>query len=157
MVPVASVFFDPNNFDITKPGYGEGDQINSETFQNLSSAVELLPGYYSVVTFNDWNWNEYNPYPQTEGSPSITLNDGGGLITFDGSGRYDPTNSCQYFPGPGCSSSYFDFPTTVDSGPADRYMAGSFIFEDAKIPEPSTVGLICAGLAGVWVLRRRRA
>jgi hypothetical protein len=39
-------------------------------------------------------------------------------------------------------------------------MAGSFIFENpndlGSIPEPSTLGLIGAGLLGTWALRRRR-
>jgi PEP-CTERM motif len=33
-------------------------------------------------------------------------------------------------------------------------MAGSFIFD--TVPEPSTFGLMGAGLMGAWALRRRR-
>ncbi|MGD0001113.1 MAG: PEP-CTERM sorting domain-containing protein [Bryobacteraceae bacterium] len=150
---VASVYFNPANFNSSQPpNYGEGEQINAENFLFLSSAVELQPGNYSVVAWNDWNWNINLTGAPGGTNPYTTENDGGGLILFDGGGRYDPA--------PGSADPFFGFPTIVDAGPNDRYMAGSFIFENANefnaIPEPSTLGLIGAGLLGAWALRRRR-
>ena len=149
---VASVYFNPANFNLSQPNYGEGQQINAENFLFLSSAVELQPGNYSVVAWNDWNWNVNLTGAAGGTNPYTTQNDGGGLISFDGLGRYAPL--------PGSTDSFFGFPTIVDAGPNDRYMAGSFIFENpndlGSIPEPSTLGLIGAGLLGTWALRRRR-
>ncbi len=141
---VTSVHFDPSQF--VSGNYPGAQQIDAEDFLYLSSPAVLQPGYYSIVTWNDWNWNSNGG-----GNPWTTLNDGGGVITFDGAGRFDPTGGCPFTPG--CPAT-FDFPITVDGGPDDRYMAGSFIFGDT--PEPSTLGLIGAGLIGVWALRRRR-
>ena len=149
---VASVYFNPANFNLSQPNYGEGQQINAENFLFLSSAVELQPGNYSVVAWNDWNWNVNFTGAAGGTNPYTTQNDGGGLISLDGLGRYAPL--------PGSTDSFFGFPTIVDAGPNDRYMAGSFIFENpndlGSIPEPSTLGLIGAGLLGTWALRRRR-
>jgi len=149
---VASVYFNPANFNLSQPNYGEGQQINAENFLFLSSAVELQPGNYSVVAWNDWNWNVNLTGAAGGTNPYTTQNDGGGLILFDGLGRFAPA--------PGSADPSFGFPTLVDAGPNDRYMAGSFIFENpndlGSIPEPSTLGLIGAGLLGTWALRRRR-
>ena len=49
------------------------------------------------------------------------------------------------------------FPATADSGPLNRYLAGTFEFE-AATPEPATCGFVGMGLAGLaFVSRRRKA
>lgn len=72
--------------------------------------------------------------------PWVT-NDGGGLISFVGSSR---NNNGQ---------TMLVYPENLDSGPVNRYAAGTFTF--AAIPEPSTLVLILAG-ASLFAVRARR-
>jgi hypothetical protein len=148
---IAEVQFTAAGFDTTTDTYTGGVSINADEFLYLASAVTLGPGAYSVVAYNDQNWNSNG------GSNSYTTeNSGDGAITFGGSGRFAPQPGCGYAGSPpGCPAvSDSTFPIYVDGGPSDRYMAGTFIF--TAVPEPSTLGLIGLGLVGVWALRRRR-
>ena len=92
----------------------------------------LLTGFSSV----DLNGNAgfFGPTP--------TINTGGGAISFVGLARY------------GSSTTLFSYPTIVDTGPANRYDAGTFIF---AIPEPETYALLLAGLALIGFVARRRS
>jgi hypothetical protein len=119
-----------------------GTQINADAF--LPVSFTLSPGSYSVVAFNDNNYNSFNATHQTTSNPTSTENSGGGLISFVGDGRY---------------SFGFVYPTMVDGGPSNRYDAGTFQFS-AVTPEPST--LIPAGMGllmalGYACLRHRHA
>jgi hypothetical protein len=120
-------------FTSTSPGV----QINGDAFK--AESFTLLPGQYSVVSFNDKNYNE--GFVSTVFNPTSTENSGG-AISFVGSGRFDTTAGLAY-------------PTTVDTGPTNRYDAGTFAFVDT--PEPSSyVLLIGAAIGGlVWRVRRR--
>ena len=92
-------------------------------------------GDYTVVTFNVTNYNSSG----AANSDSF-LNDGGGQISFVGSGRF------------GAGSG---FPSVLDGGPADRYSAGTFDFTSA-VPEPSTYAMLGFGLACLFSLARRK-
>jgi hypothetical protein len=124
-----TAFFTP-----TSPGV----QINGDAFQ--AESFTLLPGQYSVVSFNDANYNE--GYVSTVFNPTSTESSGGGAISFVGSGRYAPAAGLAY-------------PTTVDSGPTNRYDAGTFAF--VTTPEPSSYMLLIGAAIGglVWRVRRR--
>lgn len=112
-----SVHFDGTN----------GVQINSNAF--LPDLINLPGGFQgSVVAFNDPNYNSGGGP-----NPTSTENDGGGLISFVGGGRF----------GGG-----FAYPTIVDGGPTNRYDAGTFEFV-AGVPEPGTLTLAGLGLLGL--------
>jgi hypothetical protein len=113
-----------------------GVQINGDAFK--AESFTLLPGEYSVVSYNDKNYNE--GYVSNVFNPTSTENSGGGAISFVGSGRYAATAGLTY-------------PTQVDGGPSNRYDAGTFAF----VPEPSSyVLLIGAAIGGLaWRVRRR--
>jgi hypothetical protein len=51
----------------------------------------------------------------------------------------------------------FSFPDITDGFPAGAWLGGNVLFGVAAIPEPSTLGLLVAGLVGVAMFRRRRA
>jgi hypothetical protein len=95
-------------------------------------------GRYSVVAqaFNAAD-QPFNAGASATGVP--VTDDGGGLISFTGTGRYAKLLNT--------------FPTTLDGGPGNRYGAGSFVFE--AVPEPSVAMLAAAG--ALVATRRRRS
>lgn len=100
-------------------------------------------GHYSVVTFA---FSSTFPNSNTNGGVSTSGTDSGsGQISFVGGARYDSNTETA------------DFPTTIDSGPYNRYDSGTFAFVTAT-PEPGFYGLLGLGLSGLFVaVRRRRA
>lgn len=89
-------------------------------------------GYGNGISSGELDGNSYAaatgvpPYPWT-------TNDGGGLLSFLGLGRYSG--------GGGISIS---FPTNIDAGPANRYAAGTFAY--AAVPEPSSIVMAVFGV-----------
>ena len=83
-----------------------------------------------------------NSFGAATGTPTFpwTVNDGGGLIAFVGSGR---------FSGSGVG---IQFPNNIDSGPANRYAAGTFAF--SAVPEPSTFVLAVLAVLMLGLFRR---
>jgi len=72
--------------------------------------------------------------------PRPNFHDGGGVVANIGSGRY--------------GFDMWNFPTYSDTGPANRYHAGSFSY--FPNPEPGTLLLVGGALSVVGVVRRRR-
>jgi hypothetical protein len=121
-----SVTFTPTN---------AGTQINGDAF--LPTDITLLAGNtYSVVAYNDGNYNSNGP-----ANTSSTTNSGSGMISFVGGGRFSGTESG------------LAFPTNPDGGPANRYDAGTFEFVQA--PEPTTISFISLGIIGLVLAASR--
>lgn len=125
----------------TFSGSGEA-LVGGSRFAPLDSRLRLEPGAYTINAFG---------YGAAEllangggGFPIVRrTNDGDGALSFVGTSRF-----C--FAGGPCTS----FPTTPDTGPADRYAAGTFAF--APVPEPSTWALALCGIAATACCRLRR-
>lgn len=124
-----------------------GQQINGDAFQ--ADSITLTAGnYYSVVAFNDINYNsngQQNPY--------TTENNLGGAITFEHYTLYGNQGA-----------SALAFPTIIDNwfggGPSDRYAAGTFAIQ--AVPEPTSLisgalMLLPFGATTLRILRRQRA
>lgn len=93
-----------------------GALTNGFLMKSLNKPLTLAPGDYSVVAHGLSAPDQLANVPSP---PSIT-DDGGGLLTFVGSGRFGTTVGA--------------FPGTPDGGPAARYHAGSFVFDAAAAP-----------------------
>lgn len=125
---------------------GTGTLEDGYRYFDLPAELTLVEGtQFSMVVYYpegnlDSNGNS-GPFPPSLGEPMPIFNgDGYNVITNIGDARY----------GTG-----FGFPSTLDTGPEDRYHAGSFTY--TPNPEPGTI-LLCSGAlaaAGAW--RRRRA
>ena len=125
-----------------------GILVNGSRFLNLASPLTLAAGFQGSIVAYGYSANEPNGNlgcnPAPGGSclgnsivPS-SMNTGGGLIAFVGSARY---------------SNGTGYPTTLDGGPANRYLAGTFSFEPTVIPEP--VSLLLLGMGAIAVVRHR--
>jgi hypothetical protein len=116
-----------------------GVLVGSDRFVDVVD-FELGSGQYSIVAWG-FNTNDQNG----NGAPFSALNTGGGLISFVGVSRF--------------GNAVFTFPGTNDGGPANRYRAGTFEFE--QVPEPSAMllwgGLGLAMAIGAWHRSRRQS
>jgi hypothetical protein len=143
---------DPNNDHlgtlIRTVTIGSGDFASDNYRFSSIAPLTLQSGYYSIVTvgFNDPNLDLNENFH--DGS-LITTNDGGGLISFVGSGRYDANGTLDY-----------PFFTTIEQGyntSAHVFGGGSFLY--AAAPEPASMTLLGFGIAGIvtYGWRRRNA
>jgi hypothetical protein len=105
-----------------------------DLFQSIVP-VTLGPGDYSVVAVG-FNGNQLNGNVGNSGGTAPS--EGTSSIIYVGSGRFDGTAGLY-------------FPTTIDSGPPNRYEAGTFATPDGGTTL-SLLGLAIVGLAG---LRRK--
>ncbi len=120
----------------------EGSVSGNYRFVGLSSPLTLPAGYYDVDAVG---FNGVNLILNANLGGVIQSNNGGGLLSFVGSGRYDLNQSLDY-------PTY----TTVDQGesaPTLAWGGGSFIFS-ASVPEPSSIILFSVGMLGVLLGRR---
>lgn len=116
-----------------------GTLVDSSRFKPLAVPLDLPVGQYCVSVSGygagEPNGNE-GPGAGGPSSAYKTLDTGGGLISFVGTGRYDANPSA--------------YPASLDGGPANRYSGPTFMF----IPEPASLSLLAA--AGLLLLLRRR-
>lgn len=135
--------------DIAAGGGALRDQYR---YVSLDDPLQLPFGteFTVVVSYNaanlDSNGNSGAVFQDLE--PTPTFFDNNGAILGVGRARAGARGAGGRF-GPG------DFPTILDTGPFNRYHAGSFRYSTS--PEPSTLALMGGVLAaGAYVLRRRR-
>ncbi len=129
-----------------------GSQINGDAFVAVAP-FSLGPGNYSVVSFNDPNYNS-----GFTGVTAATLNTGGGSINFNVAtalSRYDSGATFDLPPAGGGSSGVGNFK------PVPRFDAGTFAFNpEVATPEPASIVLLVSGLfalGGFHFVRRRCA
>jgi hypothetical protein len=101
------------NFTVDNPGTA----MDSSLFKPLDTPITLPAGFNGTIVASGYGDPENNGNGYGNQTVPWTTDDGGGLITFVGGGRYgnDPTM----------------FPATVDGGPVNRYAAGTFVFKAA--------------------------
>lgn len=89
---------------------GSGELIGGHRFLPLPCPVELPAGFHGVMVADGFGATERNGNQPQSGN----TDNGGGAISFVGTGRYAGAAGV--------------FPTTIDGGPANRYRAGTFAF-----------------------------
>jgi hypothetical protein len=93
-----------------------GTLIGGSRFLPLSTPLFLPAGFHGTIVAQGYAATEPDGNATSQ-TLTWTMNDGGGLISFVGLGRYG--NASDVFP---------TFPAFLDTGPADRYAAGTFEF-----------------------------
>ena len=129
------------SFTTADPGTLEG----GSRFKALSTPRVLPPGSYTMVA-SGYGSGEQNGNQGSAALDGLDIDTGEGLIRFVGNSRFGTAGS---------------FPSTVDSGPANRYAAGTFKFSSNSANEIRTnvEPIMWNRNAGVLLarsLRRRR-
>jgi hypothetical protein len=125
-------------------GAGSGTLVGGSRFLSIAP-LSLPAGFHgAIITYGYGNGISAEPdgnsFGAATGTPSFpwTVNSGGGLISFVGAGRYSNGEVA------------ISYPLNIDSGPVNRYAAGTFAF--ASVPEPSAVLLALLGLVGLTAM-----
>jgi hypothetical protein len=118
-------------------GGSPGNQIGADSFKNVTPFT-LGPGNYEIVSLNDPNYNQ--GYFNTVANQFQTLNNLNGALSFIGGSFFD-------------SNSGLDLPSGIDTGPADRYDAGTFAA--TATPLPPTWIMLIAGFVGLGFFAHR--
>lgn len=122
-------------FDAANPGTRSGASF----FKPLQKPLTLLPGNYTIAAYgfdtNNPEGNAGRPPYSTNNPPPWKVNDGGGLLCFEGVSRYGRS--------PGL------YPGHLDKGPANRYAAGTFMYSSATLPSSSFAADYASLVAGV--------
>ena len=95
-------------------GANPGTLLGGSRFQPLVAPIDLPAGFQGTIVAEGYGPDEPNGN-QGISPLGLTTNDGAGLLSFVGLGRYGMA--------PG------EFPPTEDSGPENRYAAGTFLFQ----------------------------
>lgn len=130
--------------DLTFSPNQPGTLVGGSRFLTLETALFLPAGFQGVIAVDYLSANNEGNGNRRTSDGNWSTDDGGGLISFVGSGRIGYAN--------GSSAVY---PTVIDSSPyPDVYAAGTFTF--VAVPEPSTTALFVGGLGGMALMIRRR-
>lgn len=114
-----------------------GTLIGGSRFLSITPLV-LNAGFQGTIVAFGYNSLEQNG--NTHGGSGVsTLNNLGGRISFVGGSRY--ANDTLY-------------PTTIDGGPENRYLAGTF--SASAVPEPVELSLFAVAGLSIAALRSRR-
>jgi hypothetical protein len=114
---------------------------------DLAVGTNFIVAAYSGPGNKDSNGNSGKVTQSFE--PTPTFIDGGGLIENNGDARfgYSSNENGVFFGGP-------LFPSSIDTGPENRYHAASFTY--TPNPEPGTMVLLGGVALGAGIVRRRR-
>lgn len=120
---------------------------NGDAFVSLAIPIFLAPGAYSVVENLDPTSNQDYNVHITGGTSNTTSTEdnGGGAITFKGTGRYDYGSS-------------LDLPKLIgdSANPTNAYDSGTFQFASVPLPSAALGGVGLMGcLLAINVIRRR--
>jgi hypothetical protein len=124
---------------VTFSSESPGTQIGADSFKNVTTPFTLVKGDYEIVALNDPNYNQ--GYFNTGPNQFQTLNNLGGALSFIGGSFFD-------------SNSGLDLPMGIDTGPANRYDAGTFA-ADLATPLPATWTMLIAGFVGLGFFANR--
>ena len=157
IAPILVAIYNRNTSSLASPviTFATGSGPSSGTLNGGSRFLDISPialpaGFTgSIIVFGYGNGSsaesDGNSFGAATGGSTYpwTTNDGGGALSFVGSGRYSN------------GGSGITFPTNIDTGPVNRYAAGTFTYT-VGVPEPSTMCFCALATALCVGLRRSR-